>query len=68
MDGLCGLHFVTYLVPNFFQNYTNGPCGLHFVTYLVTNLDLLKHLDLLVVTKCVTMLKPQGTIHILLEN
>ncbi|MFS7957889.1 hypothetical protein Hanom_Chr07g00671731 [Helianthus anomalus] len=41
----CGLHFVTHLVPIFFQNYMDGPCGLHLVTHLVLNLDLLKPLD-----------------------
>ncbi|MFS7900662.1 hypothetical protein Hanom_Chr09g00765421 [Helianthus anomalus] len=32
----CGLHFVTYLIPNFCQKYTNCPCRMHFVTHLVT--------------------------------
>ncbi|KAJ0950698.1 hypothetical protein HanPSC8_Chr02g0051311 [Helianthus annuus] len=48
MDGPCGLHFVTHLVPSFFQKYIDGPRGLHFVTHLVHNLDMLKPLDLLV--------------------
>ncbi|MFS7939427.1 hypothetical protein Hanom_Chr05g00451591 [Helianthus anomalus] len=41
MDGPCGLHFVTHVVPNFCQSYMDGHCGLHFVTHLVPNLDLL---------------------------
>ncbi|MFS7991477.1 hypothetical protein Hanom_Chr12g01071211 [Helianthus anomalus] len=47
MNGPYGLHFVTCLVPSFFQKYMDGPCGLHFVTHLVPNLDMLKPLDLL---------------------
>ncbi|KAJ0833856.1 hypothetical protein HanRHA438_Chr16g0737281 [Helianthus annuus] len=39
-DGPYGLHFVTHVVPRFFQKYMDGPCGLHFVTHLVLNLDL----------------------------
>ncbi|MFS7976926.1 hypothetical protein Hanom_Chr10g00898081 [Helianthus anomalus] len=47
MHGPCSLHFVTHLVPNFFQKFMDGSCGLHFVTHLVPNLDLLRPLDLL---------------------
>ncbi|MFS7928627.1 hypothetical protein Hanom_Chr04g00322981 [Helianthus anomalus] len=47
IDGPCGLHFVTHLVPGFFQKYMDAPCGLHFVTHLVPNLDMLNPLELL---------------------
>ncbi|MFS7919813.1 hypothetical protein Hanom_Chr03g00217041 [Helianthus anomalus] len=43
----CFRSFKPCLVPNFFQQYMDGPCGLHFVTHLVPNLDMLKPLDLL---------------------
>ncbi|MFS7924525.1 hypothetical protein Hanom_Chr03g00273681 [Helianthus anomalus] len=42
-----GLHFITYLVPNFCYKYMVGPCGLHFVMHIVPNLNLLKPLGLL---------------------
>ncbi|MFS8012615.1 hypothetical protein Hanom_Chr14g01322931 [Helianthus anomalus] len=47
MHGPCGLHFLIYLVPSFFQKSMNGSYGLHFVTCLVPNLDMLKPQDLL---------------------
>ncbi|MFS7914063.1 hypothetical protein Hanom_Chr02g00148961 [Helianthus anomalus] len=38
----------------------DGPGGLHFVTHLILNLDMLKPLDLLARTKCITKCKPHG--------